>query len=249
MLQTSGKPSSENVAGIVKLVYDDGSSKIQYIIMGKQLTYWWFSQLETDHSGIAWYGKNDISEGVGVSWCAIDNPEPHKKISKIIIEAAEGGTAYTVLGITLSNQKHYVPVKPTSFGGPDDWAAASCMQSLIEGLAGVTDNAIAYQQPVVAPRWTSANTDAVNVTSRFAASDAYVSYSYYHDILHKSIRPIATGNGKQMFFHVLMPKNVTVKKMLINNKPVAFKQSIIEQSVYADFTTTLNEIKQVEILY
>ena len=84
LLHTSGKPQSENVAGAVKILYEDGTYNFQYIIMDKQLTYWWFSELKTDYSGIAWYGKNDVSEGVGVSWCAIDNPHPEKKIKSLL---------------------------------------------------------------------------------------------------------------------------------------------------------------------
>ena len=105
--------------------------------MDKQLTYWWFSALKTDYSGIAWYGSNAASKGIGMSWCAIDNPHPEKVISKIILHAAEDETIYTVLGISLSNQPHYVPVNPVSYGGPDNWAAATAMAAMVEGLAGV----------------------------------------------------------------------------------------------------------------
>ena len=140
LLHTASKPASENVAGIIKIMYEDGSNYLQYIIMGKQLAYWWFSELKTDYSGIAWYGKNDVSEGIGVSWCAIDNPHPQKKIKSIILSSSQNNNIYTVLAITLSNQKHYVPVNPVSFGGPDDWAAATNMAAMIEGLAGVKNS-------------------------------------------------------------------------------------------------------------
>ena len=56
-LHTSSKPSSENVSGAVSLHYSDGTQIIRYMVMDKQLTYWWFSNLKTDHSGIAWYGQ------------------------------------------------------------------------------------------------------------------------------------------------------------------------------------------------
>ncbi|MEO7046405.1 MAG: hypothetical protein ABI091_13930, partial [Ferruginibacter sp.] len=56
LLHTSGKPESENVAGVVKIMYEDGSNYLQYIIMGKQLAYWWFTELKTETSGVAWYG-------------------------------------------------------------------------------------------------------------------------------------------------------------------------------------------------
>ena len=165
LLHTSSKPASENIVGAVKILYEDGSSKLQYILMDKQLTYWWFSELKTDYSGIAWYGKNTVSEGVGLSWCAINNPEPHKKINKLVLQSPEGDGIYTVFAITLSDKEHYVPVNPTSFGGPDDWAAATAMDAMVEGLAGVKDapKTGTYSHPVIAPRWITTASDTVAV--------------------------------------------------------------------------------------
>ncbi|MFN4144176.1 MAG: hypothetical protein ACK4GN_00005, partial [Runella sp.] len=100
LLHTSSKPLSENIAACLKLKYTDGSYFTQYLIHGKHLTYWWFSTLETDRSGVAWYGKNAVSEGIGLSWCAIDNPHPQKPIASVSIEAEEGGVIYTLFGLT-----------------------------------------------------------------------------------------------------------------------------------------------------
>lgn len=251
LLHTSGKPASENVAGAVKILYEDGTYNFNYMIMGKQLTYWWFSELKTDYSGIAWYGKNNVSEGVGVSWCAIDNPHPEKKIKSIIVSASQNDNIYTVFAITLSNQKHYVPVNPVSFGGPDDWAAATNMAAMIEGLAGIKDapKTEAFNEPIVAPRWTTTNSDSVNATVRYAASKGYVSYKYFHNQQQHLIKIIATTGGDKMLFHVLMPASAKVKSVMSNNKNIAFKQSTIEQSNYADFESDAAGVRTIEISY
>ena len=249
LLHTSSKPASENIVGAVKFLYDDSTTKLQYMAMDKHLTYWWFSQLKTDYSGIAWYGKNDVSEGVGVSWCAINNPEPHKKISKLILQSSEGNEIYTVLAVTLVNREHYVPVKPTSFGGPDDWAAATAMAAIIEGLAGVKDKGEAYKLPVVSPRWITSNVDSINVTVRYAASQGYVGYQYKHDKNNKTICITSTGSGDKMFFHVLLPINTKAQTVVYNNKSISFKEFVIEQSHYADFETDVHGAKTFEIKY
>jgi hypothetical protein len=249
LLHTSSKPASENIVGAIKFLYDDSTMKLQYIAMDKQLTYWWFSELKTDYSGIAWYGKNDVSEGVGVSWCAINNPEPHKKISKIILQSSEGNEIYTVFAITLSDKVHYIPVSPVSFGGPDDWAAATAMAAMIEGMAGVKDKSEAYELPVVSPRWITANVDSVNVTVRYAASRGYVTYQYRNDKKNKAIFITVTGNGDKMFFHVLLPMNAEAKNVLCNSKTIGFKPSTIEKSTYADFEVALDKVNSIEIKY
>jgi len=250
-LHTSSKPASENIVGAVKFLYEDGSSKLQYILMDKQLTYWWFSELKTDYSGIAWYGKNSVSEGVGLSWCAINNPEPLKKISKLVLQSPEGDGIYTVFAITLSDKEHYVPVKPTSFGGPDDWAAATAMAAMVEGLAGVKDavHTEAFTDPVIAPRWITTISDTVTVTIRYAASRGYVSYQYERDKKKHTINITATTGGENIFYHILIPANTKVKTVWCNNKNILFKQSVVEQSRYVDFESNVQGAKTFEIKY
>jgi hypothetical protein len=251
LLHTASHPASENVAGIVKIMYDDGSNYLQYIIMGKQLAYWWFSQLKTDYSGIAWYGKDDVSEGIGVSWCAIDNPHPQKKIKSIVVQSSQNDNIYTVFAITLSNEKHYVPVNPVSFGGPDDWAAATNMAAMIEGLAGVKDaeHSEAFNDAIVAPRWTTTQSDSVNVAVRYAASKGYVSYQYHLHKKEENITIIATTGGHEMLFHVLLPPNTKAISVTANNKAVSFKSSLVEQSAYADFEVPANGVKEILVNY
>lgn len=249
LLHTSSKPTSENVSGVVSFVYADGTRKSQYIISGKHLTYWWFSELKNDYAGIAWYGKNKVSEGIGLSWCAINNPEPRKRISQIELSAPADSTIYTVFGITLSNQPHYVPVNPVSFGGPDEWASALAMAALIEGMAGIGDRAEAFQQPIISPRWIAAGVDSINVTTRYPASESYVSYRFKHDKQKKEIDLLATGNASQMMFHVLLPDHSNVERVIANNKTIPFKQTKIEKSVYADFTKEGVGISNITIQY
>lgn len=251
LLHTSAKPSSENVAGAVKILYEDGSSHFQYMIMGKHLTYWWFSELKTDYSGIAWYGKNDVSEGVGLSWCAINNPNPHKKISKLVLLSAENDCIYTVFAITLSDKKHYVPVNPVSFGGPDDWAASTAMAAFAEGLAGVKDapHTEAYSHAVIAPRWITTSSDSVTATIRYAASGGYVSYHYAHNKQAHTINIKATTGGEKMLFHVLLPPGVKVQSVTSDHRKISFKTSEIEQSDYVDFNADVHGAKVFEVKY
>jgi hypothetical protein len=251
-LHTSSKPASENVAGSVIFQYEDGSSKTNYIINGKQLVYWAFSRLKTDYSGIAWYGKNKVSEGIGLSWCAINNPDPDKKITKLIIMAPEGNSIYTVFAITLSNQEHFVPVKPVSFGGPDNWAAATAMAALVEGLAGVKNmpGTLKFSDPVISPRWVTTLADSVNVTIRYAASNGYTAYQFINHADKKQIRLVATGSGKYLNCHILLPEKTDhVISVLLHNKAVSFTMNKKESSSYVDFSMLNREPGEIVISY
>jgi hypothetical protein len=221
--------------------------------MEKHLTYWWFSQLKTENSGVAWYGKNDISEGVGVSWCALNNPFPNKKIKSISFAAPEGNGIYTLFAITLSNQEHYIPVKPTSYGGPDNWAASTAMSAMIEGLAGIKNakSSEAYSSAIISPKWITTKADKVFVTARFAASKAYVSYKYFNDTGKKQINLLLTGSGKNIKLHLLLPdaasEAITISK---DGKAISFQNMMTpEGAKYVDSDIVLTGTSSIVIQY
>ena len=251
LLHTSSKPASENVVGAMSFVYEDGSAKFQYLINDKHLTYWWFSQLKTDHSGVAWYGKNLVAEGVGLSWCAIDNPEPKKKISKIVFHAPESNGIYALFGITLADKPHHVPLKGPSYGGPDNWSAALVMAALVEGLAGVKDapQTQAFAKPLVAPRWVESKSDTLSVSVKYPASNGYVSYQFTHNRSQKQIQLQTTSSGKAIQYHVLLPDNAQVITARLNGKPIEIKLSTVENSLYANFEIQNDKPQEVTIKY
>lgn len=251
LLHTSSKPASENVVGSVKFVYDDGSSRLQYLLNEKHLTYWWFSQLHTERSGIAWYGKNLITEGVGLSWCALDNPNPKKQITKLVFQAPESDGIYALLGVTLADRPHYVPVKGPSFGGPDNWSAALVMAALIEGLAGVKDapQTQAFAKPLVAPRWVESQSDSLDVHIKYPASNAYVAYKFKHAAAQRQISLLATGSGQAVQYHILLPNGAQRATVQANGKPVAVQLSKVENSRYADFELKSTTPQQIVVKY
>ncbi len=250
LLHTGSKPASENISGVVIFKYADGSSRTNYMVYGKQLTYWWFSELKTDYSGIAWYGKNKVSEGIGLSWCVINNPEPQKEITSLVMEAPAGNGIYTVFAISVSDRKYELPVSPVSYGGPDNWAAATAMAAMVEGLAGVKNSAgtRAYSNPTISPRWSSTKSDTSNVSIRYAASGGYVAYRFIQIRNKNEIELLATGNGKKIHCEVLLPgKTAKIKSVSINATSVPYSIRKIEQSAYVVFDMANNDLKKAVI--
>jgi hypothetical protein len=250
LLHSSSDNIPSTVAGAITFKYTDGTEASQYLMKGKDVTNWWFSSLENDYAGVAWWGPNLCSTKVGVCWAAVNNPNPSKKIDKLIFSAPLEGGIYALLGITLADRVHYVKPAVESFGGPDNWAASNAMAALVEGLAGVKNTGLAFDTVRLAPRWTSANVDSVNVTIQFAASKGYVTYNYIHDAKKKEIRFKVSGSGNTIQNHFLLPKDCQgVGSVEANGIPVDFTQSKIENSVYADFSLSLPTIHHVKIIY
>lgn len=252
LLHTSTKPTSEKVCGSLAFLYADGGRAVQYLIMEKQLTYWWFPDLKTPTSGIAWHGPSPVSNDVGLSWCVIDNPHPEKSIEAIRFQAPDDNGIYTVVGLTLSDREHYIPPNPVSFGGPDDWAAATAMAAMIEGLAGVNDSPLsqAFSHPVIAPRWDLSEDRTIQATVRYAVSEGYVAYRFDHRIAAREILATVTGSGSAINCHFLLPPNVTaVKSVEVDGATISPTLSEAGSSHYVDFSIENNHPRNIRIWY
>jgi hypothetical protein len=250
LLHSSSDNIPANVAGGVTFQYDDGTTFSRYLYKGKEITNWWFSDLENEYAGVAWSGPNPCSAKVGVCRAVIINPNPSKKILKLVFHAPLEGGIYALLGVTLADRIPYIKPKVESFGGPDNWAAANAMAALVEGLAGVKDNGLAFSNVALSPRWTSSGTDSVNVTVHFPASDSYVSYQYQHYPQKKEIHIVLTGSGYDANLHLLLPENTSsVNSITSNNQNIQYDISKFENSNYADFKIKLPEVQGIIVRY
>ncbi|MGA2017242.1 MAG: hypothetical protein ABSH26_09805 [Opitutaceae bacterium] len=252
LLHTATKPSSENVCGSAAFNYADGTQEVRYLIMGRQLTYWWFPELKTDFSGVAWHGPSPVSADVGLSWCAIDNPHPEKTISSIRFRAPDDEGIYVVAGLTLADRAHYVAPNPVSFGGPDNWAAATAMAALVEGLAGVSDAPLsqALAHPVVAPRWDPGETRAVRVTVRYPASRGYAAYRLAGDPGAGEMTATVTSGADSVHGHFLLPPGPgTAKSVEVDGAAVPFWLVRVGESGYVDFELDGGGVRTVRIRY
>ena len=250
LLHSSSDNTPSEFAGAVTFHYTDGTERSRNLVKFRDVTNWWFSKLENERAGVAWAGPNPVSTRVGVCWAVIDNPEPDKKIEKLIFHAPIEGGFYTVIGITLADRPHYVKPKLESYGGPDNWAAANGMAALVEGLAGVRNEGLAFSKVKLSPRWCSSGTDSVNVDITFPASGGYVSYKYSHDPVKKEIRLFLTGSGRELNAHLLLPATVTeVSSVSCDGAGIPFKVSSMEESRYADFHLEMKGVREVLIKY
>ena len=250
LLHSSSDNIPSHVAGAITFVYSDGTESSRYLIKGQEVTNWWFASLRNERAGVAWWGPNPRSTKVGVCWAAIDNPHPGKEITKLVFHAPLEGGIYAVIGVTLADRPHYVPPKGESFGGPDNWAAATGMAALVEGLAGVRNEGLAYSTVGLSPRWTSSPTDSVAVTVTLPASNGYVAYHYRHHAERKLIDLVVTGSGNDVHGHVLLPQGASgADRVTVDGRASAFQISHVERSTYVDFSLSLPSVHTVNISY
>ena len=262
VLHTTGDNGNTKLAGAITFVYDDGTDATQYVVRDGNVAHWWYPSLEgTWPPGwgqprlpplvkLAWKGRNDACPTIGLFWYGLDNPHPEKPVKAVAFSSTLDRAIYAVLGLTVSDQPLHQRAPEVSFGGPDNWAAAAVVYALVEGLAGVVDEDVAYRLAGVSLRWPAAGTKAAQVTIHYPASDGYVAYDYRHDPARREIALTVTGSGEKADCHVLLPAGVSAATAVTEEAtPVAFRTSRVESSVYADVTLALPAPKTVRIRY
>jgi hypothetical protein len=240
-LHAVSQPGPSGVAGMITLQYDDGTSCDEHVVRGLNISGWWFPEAPRRHgravAQVAWRGQNKMSPDVGVLAYGLNNPQPDKKIERVVLTAAADGALWMVLGITLSPQPTWFPTDPVSFGIPNGWSAAAVVYAMVEGLAGVVDAGVAFNKVRLEPRWAATDNTQVETVIRYADSGGYVAYAYQHDKKHKRIEMELTGSGEEFDCHVLLPyeaKNAT--RVTLDGQAQKFENTRVEKSRYVDFS-------------
>jgi hypothetical protein len=128
------------------------------------------------------------------------------------------------------------------------WGAAVMIHALVEGLAGISDEASQYREVKIAPRWVAAGVRHARCCARYAASNAYFAYRYRHDPAKREITLVASGSGAKVDYHVLLPQGAAPEQVSCGGQATAFRRSLVENSPYVDFSAAVQEA-EVRITY
>lgn len=235
--------SGASPCGLMTVEYADGSRHHRYFSEHREVVRWYQPERHDFYGAdrapglkIVWQGKNAVCERVGIGAFAFDNPHPEKEIARLVLTRMENGSAWYILALTLADQPAYLLPSDVSFGIPDNWGAAAVTYALLEGLAGVTDEAAAFEAVRLAPRWAYSRADEVAVTVRYSASQGYVAYRYRLDRERARLHLRLTGSGGAFSCHCLLPKGCGgVAGITLDGKEIPFVTTRIEDSRYVDF--------------
>lgn len=245
------------VGGKITLNYADGSSFSRYVVDQFNALPWnhWIYLDAPDaggndpHCRIAWRTVQPARLNVQLLAYGLNNPHPEKEIASITLTGAAGGVQWFVLGMTLSDQPVYFAPDPISFGIPNGWSAAAVAYAMVEGLAGVVDQATGFDRVDFAPRWVAADLAKAEVCITYPASRGYVAYRYRHDPAQKKLTFLLTGNGRQFDGHVLLPRDTRPVEVRVAGSAVEFTPVKVEQSAYVDFKVPGGQPVLVEVRY
>jgi hypothetical protein len=244
------------VGGTIRVNYADGSTASKYVIEGENalaISNWAYQDIRYDkhdkrRASVVWRANHPQHLNQQMVAYGLDNPHPEKEIRSLILKAADDGTMWFVLGLTLSESEVYFPPDPISFGIPDQWGAAACVYALVEGLAGVADGDTAFRKVNFSPRWLAAGLDTAEATIHYPASNGYVAYRYSVDSMNSCIAIELTGSGEACACHILLPENTKgVKRVTVDAQNIPFSEPVVEASRYVDFDLHLQGVMQITI--
>lgn len=158
-------------------------------------------------------------------------------INNIVLQGMKNDLTWEVIGITLCDYPVFFEPSIISWGIPDNWGSAAVVYALIEGLAGVKDNGIAFEKALLAPRWAASDVQNVTTTVKYEASGGYVSYNYSYETEDNLIKILYTGNADTINLKVMLPENTSAINLNVNGTQVPLSVLKIENSKYVEFTS------------
>ncbi len=127
----------------------------------------------------------------------------------------------------------------------DGWGSSAMLSAFIEGLVGIKDSGKGFEDISFSPRWPIAGVKDASITLRYGASDAYVGYEEH--VKESEIDFIIASSGS-VHAHILLPEHTLASKVLLNNKKINYKNTLIEKSPYVDFVFQNQKASSVRIL-
>jgi hypothetical protein len=127
----------------------------------------------------------------------------------------------------------------------DAWGSSAMIYAFLEGLAGVEDRLSLFHNVQLSPRWVSAEVEEAEVRVEYGCSGANLGYSFRQkgDQIFLEVRTPRS----EILFHVLLPKGFEARSVSVGGRDAEFQMSLIEESLYVDFSAAVLENVSVEI--
>ena len=132
--------------------------------------------------------------------------------------------------------------------GPAAWGSAAVLSAIDEGLAGIEDRGCRYRSLGFSPRWPVTPYKELRYFSGYEIGGDVIDVRYI--LTEAGMRYCVDSPAREMAAHILLPEGASVSSVLLNGKPVAFRETLVGESRYADFSAGgLSGRADIEILF
>jgi hypothetical protein len=164
----------------------------------------------------------------------LNNPHPEKVISEIELENKNESNRWAIFGITLCDSTvFFMPDIESTI--PDHWASAHVVYGLVEGLVGVQDSGVSFNEATLVPRWEAAGIRDAEATIKYESSGGYASYKYRFLENENKLIMEFTGNAHKTRVKILIPENKNLTGVYCDRETGRYDIQDIESSSYAVF--------------
>lgn len=129
---------------------------------------------------------------------------------------------------------YYPDSNPQPHGGPSAWGAAALINAVDEGLAGIKDLGVNYDEMSFAPRFPVTHYDELRYFTGYEVSSTLVDVRYI--LTDDGMRYDIYSPAKKLHAHILLPKNRECRRLLVDSVDTTFNVTTVGDSKYVDFT-------------
>ena len=131
--------------------------------------------------------------------------------------------------------------------GPSGWGAASLLNAVDEGLAGVVDKDCLYREINFSPRFVVCPHREMRYITGYEVSHKFVDIRYV--IKDDGMRYDVYSEAEKINFHILLPNGKSCRDLFSDGEKIGFQLSHIGNSQYVDFSYAPHGKVIVEILF
>lgn len=142
---------------------------------------------------------------------------------------------------------YYPDLTPQPEGGPSAWGAAAFLSAVDEGLAGIVDLGVNYDEMYFSPRFPVTHYTELRYFTGYEISDTKVEVRYI--LKDHGMRYDVYAPTKHLQGHILLPKEKHCSALYLNGKKVTYQKSSIGASHYVDFETNIEGMISIEIMF
>lgn len=148
------------------------------------------------------------------------------------------GTAYFL---------YYPDSAPQPDGGPSAWGSAALISAVDEGLAGINDIGVNYDEIFFAPKFPVTHYTELRYLTGYEVSKALVDVRYI--LKDNGMRYDVYSPAKNIKAHILLPKGKNCAKLIVNGNEHSFDTEKIGDSVYVNAECPSDKKVSFEILF
>ena len=131
-------------------------------------------------------------------------------------------------------------------GGPNGWGAAAVLDAIDSGFVGIEDTDVLMKKIKLSPKFVLDSATEMRYFTGYDVSNTLVELRYFRQkdkIIYELISP-----AEEVDCHILLPRNCTAKRLIINGNDIPFTISKMRMSQYIDFKLKIGNFS-AEILF